>query len=159
MGRWLDPAAIERLAADPAQRMRVPEIGSIDFTRPFVPEAYTQLYYTPLCRACTRAPAALQPALRDRINEYIMMLEADLVSACSRRSADTRTWLRCDAGAVSGDDDRGRETPYRCFLALNRLCRPDLFRARNSFSDLPWPTRALFARSAVPGRLAFALWY
>ena len=36
---WLDPLVIERLAADPAQRMRVPNTATIDFSRPFVPEA------------------------------------------------------------------------------------------------------------------------
>ena len=38
MARWLDPAVIAHLAADPAQRMRAPEGAAIDFTRPFVPE-------------------------------------------------------------------------------------------------------------------------
>jgi len=52
--RWLDPAVIAHLAADPAQRMRAPEGVAIDFSRPFVPEDYTQLYYTPLYRGLHR---------------------------------------------------------------------------------------------------------
>ena len=48
MTRWLDPAAIERLAADPARRMRMRPLDAIDLRKPFVPEEYTQLYYTPL---------------------------------------------------------------------------------------------------------------
>ena len=50
---------------------------------------------------------------------------------------------------------------YRCFAALNRACFPALYeRGERYFSDLPWPTRALFgAVGLVAGRLAFALWY
>src|SRR5262249_11421457 len=78
--RWLDPAVIAHLAADPAQRMRAPERAAIDFTGPFVPEDYTQLYYTPLYRGLHREHRLRYNQLFGiRINEYIMMLEADLV--------------------------------------------------------------------------------
>ncbi|HUR20321.1 MAG TPA: diiron oxygenase [Vicinamibacterales bacterium] len=163
MGRWLDPAAIERLAADPAQRMRVPEIASIDFTRPFVPESYTQLYYTPLYRGLHHEHRLRYNQLfAIRINEYIMMLEADLVERLLtplRRHpnvASDATLVRCLDTMIEEEKHH-----YRCFLALNRLCRPDLFRTRERFfSHLPWPTRALFgAVGLVSGRLSFALWY
>jgi hypothetical protein len=160
---WLDPAVIERLAADPAQRMRMPDIDSIDFTRPFVPEHYTQLYYTPLYRGLHREHRLRYNQLFGiRINEYIMMLEADLVerllSPLRRHPnvASDATLVRCLGTMIEEEKHH-----YRCFVALNRLCRPDLFRGRERFfSDLPWATRALFGMvGLVAGRLAFALWY
>jgi P-aminobenzoate N-oxygenase AurF len=163
VARWLDPAAIERLAGDPAQRMRVPEKAAIDFTRPFVPESYTQLYYTPLYRGLHREHRLRYNQLFGiRINEYIMMLEADLVERLLSRLrrapkvASDATLVRCLDTMIEEEKHH-----YRCFLALNRLCRPDLFRGRERFfSDLPWPTRALFgAIGLVSGGLAFALWY
>ena len=163
MARWLDPTVIDRLAGDPAQRMRMPEIAAIDFTRPFVPEAYTQLYHTPLYRGLHREHRLRYNQLFGiRINEYIMMLEADLVerllSPLRRHPnvASDATLVRCLETMIEEEKHH-----YRCFLALNRLCRPDLFRERERFfSDLPWPTRALFGVvGLVSGQLAFALWY
>jgi hypothetical protein len=161
---WLDPAVIESLAADPAQRMRMPgSDDALDFTRPFVPESYTQLYYTPLYRGLHREHRLRYNQLFGiRINEYIMMLEADLVERllsplCRHPNvAANATLRRCLETMI--DEEKHH---YQCFLALNRLGRPDLFRNRERFfSDLPWTTRALFgAVGLVAGRLAFALWY
>src|SRR5262249_44784637 len=80
MTRWLKAEEIERLAADPARRMRIPGLPAIDHTRPFVPETYTQLYYTPVYAKLHREHRLRYNQLFGlRINEYIMMLEADLV--------------------------------------------------------------------------------
>lgn len=46
----LEPAQIRALSDDPARCARVLEFGPVDFSRPFVHEAHTQLYYTPLYR-------------------------------------------------------------------------------------------------------------
>jgi hypothetical protein len=163
VARWLDPAVIEHLAADPAQRMRTPADTAIDFTRPFVPEDYTQLYYTPLYRSLHREHRLRYNQLFGiRINEYIMMLEADLVERLLtplRRHpnvASDATLVKCLDTMIEEEKHH-----YRCFLALNRLCRPELFRGRERFfSRLPWATRMLFgAVGLVSGRLAFALWY
>ena len=161
--RWLDPAAIERLAGDPSQRMRVPELEAIDFTRPFVPEPYTQLYYTPLYRGLHREHRLRYNQLfAIRINEYIMMLEADLVERLLGRLRRLPR-VASDAALVRCLDTMIEEEKhhYRCFLAWNRLCRPGLFRSRERFfSDLPWAIRALFAGiGVVSGGLSFALWY
>lgn len=161
--RWLEPAVIERLAGDPGQRMRVPENDRIDFSRPFVPESYTQLYYTPLYRGLHREHRLRYNQLFGiRVNEYIMMLEADLVERLlSRlrrlpRVASDATLVRCLDTMIEEEKHH-----YRCFLAWNRLCRPELFGGRERFfSDLPWATRALFgAVGLVSGGLSFALWY
>jgi hypothetical protein len=162
IARGLHPALIESLA-DPTQRMKMPEIAAIDFTRPFVPEEYTQLYYTPLYKGLHREHRLRYNQLFGiRINEYIMMLEADLVervlSPLRRhpKVASDPTLVRCLDTMI--EEERHH---YRCFLAFNRSCRPDLFRDRERFfSELPWVPRALFgAIGLVAGHLAFALWY
>jgi para-aminobenzoate N-oxygenase AurF len=163
VARWLDPAVIAHLAADPAQRMRAPEGAAIDFTRPFVPEDYTQLYYTPLYRNLHREHRLRYNQLFGiRINEYIMMLEADLVERLLQ-PLRRHPGVASDATLVACLDTMIEEERrhFRCFLALNRLCRPELFRDRERFfSVLPWPVRTLFgAVGRVAGRLSFALWY
>jgi P-aminobenzoate N-oxygenase AurF len=160
---WLDPADIERLAGDPARRMRMPALERIDLSKPFVPEHYTQLYYTPVYHSLHREHRLRYNQLFGvRINEYIMMLEADLVeqllAPLSRHPNVARdpALVRCLSTMIEEEREH-----YRCFVALNRACFPELYRTRERyFSDLPWPLRGLFATvGLVAGRFAFALWY
>jgi hypothetical protein len=161
--RWLDPTIIERLASDPARRMRMPDLGGIDLSKPFVPEGYTQLFYTPLYRGLHREHRLRYNQLFGvRINEYIMMLEADLVERLlvplrgHPNVAGNPQLVRCIETMIEEEKEH-----YRCFLALNRACFPAIYEGRERyFSDLPWTARALFgAAGLVAGRLAFALWY
>jgi P-aminobenzoate N-oxygenase AurF len=163
MANWLDPADIQRLASDPVRRMRMPAVDRIDFSRPFLPEEYTQLYYTPVYRSLHRQHRLRYNQLFGvRINEYIMMLEADLVerllSPLRRHPnvAGNPTLVRCLSTMIEEENHH-----YRCFVALNRACFPDLYRTRERyFSDLPWQSRALLATAGLlAGRFAFALWY
>jgi hypothetical protein len=163
MAQWLDPADIERLASDPARRMQMPALDRIDFSRPFVPEPYTQLYYTPVYHGLHRQHRLRYNQLFGmRINEYIMMLEADLVERLlsplsrHRNVAGNATLVRCLTTMIEEEKEH-----YRCFAALNRACFPDLYQSRERyFSQVPWPVRALFGTvGLLAGRLAFALWY
>jgi hypothetical protein len=163
MANWLDPADIERLASDPARRMRMPAVDRIDLSKPFLPEEYTQLYYTPVYKSLHRQHRLRYNQLFGvRINEYIMMLEADLVerllSPLRRHPnvAGNPTLVRCLSTMIEEENHH-----YRCFVALNRACFPDLYRTRERyFSDLPWQSRALLATAGLlAGRFAFALWY
>ena len=163
MANWLDPADIERLASDPVRRMRMPAVDRIDLSRPFLPEDYTQLYYTPVYKSLHRQHRLRYNQLFGvRINEYIMMLEADLVerllSPLRRHPnvAGNPTLVRCLSTMIEEENHH-----YRCFVALNRACFPDLYRTRERyFSDLPWQSRALLATAGLlAGRFAFALWY
>ena len=163
MGQWLDPAEIERLAADPARRMRMPAIDRIDLTKPFVPEDYTQLYYTPVYRSLHREHRLRYNQLFGvRINEYIMMLEADLVSRllsplCRHRNvAGNPALVRCLDTMIAEEQHH-----YACFAALNRACCPAIYAGRERyFSELPWLLRGLYrAVGLIAGRLPFALWY
>ena len=163
MTRWLDPAAIERLAADPARRMRMRPLDAIDLRKPFVPETYTQLYYTPLYQSLHREHRLRYNQLFGvRINEYIMMLEADLVERLllplrrHHEVAREPALLRCIDTMIEEEKHH-----FQCFAALNRACFPALYtNGDRYFSDLPLLPRALFtAVGWLTGRLAFALWY
>ena len=70
----------------------------IDSRKPFVPEEYTQLYYTPVYHGLHREHRLRYNQLFGvRINEYIMMLEADLVERLLsplRRHPDDRRQTR-----------------------------------------------------------------
>ena len=163
MANWLDPADIERLASDPVRRMRMPAMDRIDLGKPFLPEEYTQLYYTPDYKSLHRQHRLRYNQLFGvRINEYIMMLEADLVERLlsplrrHRNVAGNPTLVRCLSTMIEEENDH-----YRCFVALNRACFPELYRTRERYlSDLPWPSRALLATAGLlAGRFAFALWY
>jgi len=143
--------------------MQMPTIGQIDLTRPFVPEDYTQLYYTPVYMSLHRAHRLRYNQLFAlRINEYIMMLEADLVerllSPLRRhpRIATDPALVRCIETMI--EEERHH---YRCFVALNRACRPSLYGERERyFSIVSRPIDLMFrAVGLVAGRLAFALWY
>src|SRR5262245_17245542 len=163
MASWLDPADIERLANDPVRRMRMPDVTRIDLSKPFLPEEYTQLYYTPVYQTLHRQHRLRYNQLFGvRINEYIMMLEMDLVerllSPLRRHPsvAGNPTLVRCLSTMIEEENQH-----YRCFVALNRACFPDIYRTRERcFSDLPWSTCALLATiGLLAGRFSFALWY
>ena len=163
MTRWLDPEAIERLAADPARRMQMRPVDGIDLSKPFVPEEYTQLYYTPIYQGLHREHRLRYNQLFGvRINEYIMMLEADLVERLLlplRR----RPEVACEPALLRCIDTMIEEEKrhFQCFAALNRACFPALYSDRDRyFSELPLLPRALFVTVGwLTGRLAFALWY
>jgi hypothetical protein len=163
VGHWLDPAEIERLAADPARTMRMPPIERIDLTKPFVPEDYTQLYYTPVYQSLHREHRLRYNQLFGvRVNEYIMMLEADLVSQLlsplrrHRNVAGNPALVRCLDTMIAEEKHH-----YACFAALNRACCPAIYADRERyFSELSWPLRGLYrAVGLIAGRLPFALWY
>lgn len=163
VAQWLAPADIEQLASDPARRMQMPALDRIDLGKPFVPEEYTQLYYTPVYASLHREHRLRYNQLFGlRINEYIMMLEADLVERLltplrrHRNVAGNAALVRCLDTMIEEEKQH-----YRCFVALNRACFPDLYRPRERyFSEVPWPIRALFGTvGLLAGRLAFALWY
>lgn len=164
MTNWLAPADIDRFSADPARQMTVGEIGKIDLSMPFVPEDYTQLYYTPIYRhLCREHRLRYNQLFGIRINEYIMMLEADLIERlltplCRHPDVAGDAILRRCIDTMIEEERRH----FRYFLALNRACHPALFAdgRERYFSTLNLPLKALFSLvGLVSGQLAFALWY
>ncbi|RIX47515.1 MAG: hypothetical protein D3M94_07530 [Rhodocyclales bacterium GT-UBC] len=164
MNRWLSADHINRLAADPVRCTRSELAVKVDSRHPFVPEDYTQLYFTPVY-----ATLGFEHRLRYnqlfglRINEYIMMLEADLVE---RLLTPLLRQPRIIADAALGQAmlTMIEEEKRHCanFAALNRACRPDLYPPGEDrfFSRLPIWTKAMFwSVGALAGRLPFALWF
>lgn len=162
--QWLAAEHINRLAADPARCTCTNLVLEVDSGSPFVPEDYTQLYYTPLY-----ASLSFEQRLRYnqlfglRINEYIMMLEADLVERLLTPLLRLPE-VAADAELVQAVSTMIREEKghFEAFAALNRACRPDLYPpARDRlFSRLPGWTQAMFwLVGTLAGRLSFALWY
>ena len=164
MSTWLPASKINELAADPARQMQDVEIGEIDFSKPFVPEEYTQLYYTPVYdKLSARHRLRYNQLFGVRINEYIMMLEADLIERMLQPLSRHRR--------IAGDDEllvaintmiEEEKHHYQVFLKLNRACLPEVYDngQERYFSDLPLQTRLTFGIVGMIARhLAFPLWY
>lgn len=164
MKRLLSPDQINALAADPARCTRVDLALEIDPTRPFMPESYTQLYYTPLYGSLSDAQRLRYNQLFAlRNNEYIMMLEADLIERLLPPLL-RHPQVRDDAALTQAVQTMRREEQrhFAGFAALNRHCRPDLYPAGRDrhFSLLPRWTQAMFDLVGwLAARHAFALWY
>jgi hypothetical protein len=139
-------------------------ILEVDSCRPFVPEDYTQLYFTPVYSTLSFEQRLRYNQLFGlRINEYIMMLEADLVERLLTPLLRLPR-IAADAALVEAMNTMIREERlhFAAFAALNRACRPDLYPPGEDrlFSRLPGWTRAMFwTVGALAGRLSFALWY
>lgn len=164
MTRRLTPQRINALSADPAHCSRMDKPQAADPARPWIPEDYTQLYYTPLYATLSHAQRLRYNQLFSlRVNEYIMMLEADLIE---RLLPPLRRHPRVagDAALLQALQTMMAEEKrhFQGFAALNRSCRPDLYPPGTDryFSRLPWWTRAMFAAVALASRqLPFALWF
>ena len=164
MKQWLTAEHINRLAADPAHCTRNDLHLEIDSRRPFVPEDYTQLYYTPVYTSLGFEHRLRYNQLFGlRINEYIMMLEADLVerllTPLLRQPGIAADAALTHAMMTMIEEERRH---FEGFAALNRACRPDLYPPGEDrlFSRLPGWTKAMFGIvGALAGRLSFALWY
>lgn len=164
MKTWLTPETINRLAADSAHRMNADPAPAVDGRKPFVHEHDTQLYYTPVY-----ASLHFEHRLRYnqlfglRINEYIMMLEADVVDRLLV-PLKTHPRVRENPGMVEalGTMVAEEKRHHAAFAALNRAARPDLYPPGRDrlFSRLPLASRAMFALAELmASRLAFSLWY
>ena len=164
MKQWLPPETINRLAADPRHCTKTDIALDVDLRKPFIPEQYTQLYYTPIYQSLHFEHRLRYNQLFGcRLNEYIMMLEADLVDRLLEpltRHPRVRDNAELVTAIRTMIEEEGRH--YASFAALNRACRPDLYPPDRDrlFSELPAWTKAMFAVAGLlASRLAFSLWY
>ncbi len=164
MKRWLPPEQILRLAADPAHCTRTDAAFAVDPRRPFVPETHTQLYYTPVYASLHFEHRLRYNQLSGlRINEYVMMLESDLIDGVlpplRKLPKIARQPHLVEAIDKMIEEERRH---FGMFAALNRAARPDLYPPGRGrlFSRLPPATRAMFKISALlVAHLSFPLWY
>src|SRR5262245_1411076 len=158
----LEPAQIRALSDDPSHCARAVEFGPVDFTRPFVHEEQTQLYYTPLYRDLDRAHRLRYNQIFGvRVNEQFMALERDLTNRLLVRlighpavAADP-VLPECLRRMV-----REEECHYAMFRALNVRCRPGIYTVTDRyFTRLGRLESAIFALAMrLARRLSGLLW-
>lgn len=148
---------ILRAAMDPANKTQPVVLGPMDFSRPFLPEEYTQLFYTPIYQDLTDVQRLRYNQLSGvRVNEFIMTLEKDLLE---RMLLPLRTHARVVAEPELGQcleimiEEERRH--YAGFAKLNRHCLPAVFVGGREryFTELSWMQDRQFA---LLGRLSRA---
>ncbi|MDO5692829.1 MAG: diiron oxygenase [Pseudomonadota bacterium] len=160
----LSAEQINRLAADPRHTSAMQGPFVIDRSLPFVPEHHTQLYYTPAYATLSDAQRLRYNQLFAlRINEYIMLLESDLIDALLPsllRDARVRGDAALSAAVRTMIDEERRH--HAGFAAFNRACRPDLYPPGHDrcFARMPAAQRWAFgALALLSSRWRFGLWY
>ena len=141
-------------------RLHVP----VDPHKPWIPEEYTALFYTPLYAALTHAQRLRYNQLFAlRSNEYIMMLEHELIDRLLpplKRVPQVRDDVALCLAIDTMQAEERRH--FEGFAALNRHAHPALYPPGQDrfFSRLPWHTRVAFgAVGLLSGRFVFALWF
>jgi hypothetical protein len=147
-----------------AEQTQPTEIGAIDFSRPFIPEDRTQLYYSPLYhRLSDRHRLRYNQLFAIRVNEYIMTLESDIVDhflrpLCRNGHVRRQTDLRRCLETMIAEEKRH----YAIFLDLNRRCLPDAFTADQEryFTRQPAAMQmAMRALRLAARTLPFPIWF
>lgn len=154
---------IEQLAQKPQQCTRTISIGTIDFTKPFIHERLTQLYYTPHYQELNpEQKLRYNQLFAIRTNEQFMIFEkyfTNRVLAALRDQAIIKSHPlleRCMAIMILEEHKH-----HDGFARLNRHCLPSLYvRDNNYFNRLPWLEDNVFRLvTRFPNRLVFLLWY
>jgi hypothetical protein len=139
-------------------------LAPVDARRPWIPEDYTALFHSPVYASLSHGQRLRYNQLFAlRSNEYIMMLEHDLIERLlpplMRLPRVRHDGELCTAIATMRAEERRH---YEGFAALNRAAHPALYPPGRErfFSRLPWHTRGLFTLvGALSGRFVFALWF
>jgi hypothetical protein len=157
----LSPEQILARSADPSSCSGPVELGTIDFSRPFIPERFTQLYYTDgYARLERRHRLRYNQLFAVRVSEQFMAFEQDFTNRVVVRMArDPRVepgLRQCLARMVHEE-----EVHQRMFRELNARCLPELYGAGER-----WFTRlgrlesaALWLATRVSRRLPFLLFF
>jgi len=159
----LSPSRIRKLGEDPSRCSHAVEFGPIDFSRPFIPEEFTQLYFTPLYSELTREQRLRYNQLFGlKVNEQVAVFEEDfsdrlLVRLARHPTIAAETDLRVCLERMIDEERRHSEM----FHDLNRLCLPEIYRDRDRhFLRMGWPDRLAFTvLTSAPYRLTFLLWF
>jgi len=159
----LSPARIRKLGENPAARTSPVEFGPIDPSRPFIPEEYTQLYYTRHYSTLTRPQRLRYNQLFGiRVNEQTMAFEEEFSERILQRlvrhprvvaNADLRD---CVSQMIEEEQGHGE-----MFLELNRRCLPEIYEHRSRYFTRLGRLDALAFRLATarPYWLTFLLWF
>jgi predicted metal-dependent hydrolase len=153
---------IAEIAADRSHRTGTVPPGEPDLRLPFVPEEFTPLYYTRIyAKLSVEQRIRYNQLAAMRVNEYIMMLERDIVdpvlkSLRSHGAVRAGPALRRALDGMLAEEERH----YQAFVELNRRCEPRLYGASDwCFMRLrPYERTALRAVHMTARWLPFALW-
>lgn len=123
----LSPRQILARGADPGQCTARVALRPVDFSRPFIPERFTQLYYTAAYAGLSRAQRLRYNQLfAVKVSEQVMAFEQDFTNRVLRRLLrDPR--LDPNLGACLERMVREEEAHQELFRELNAHCLPELY--------------------------------
>lgn len=151
------------LSRQPARRTQDIALEPIDFSRPFIHEHFTQLYYTPVYRHLGFAHRLRYNQLfAIRVNEVFMMFERDFTTRILERMfkhpgiKSDRLLTECLIQMIEEEDSH-----HRIFHSLNQAALPEVYGNRERFfSRMGIIERAAFVvATAFPRRLVFLHWF
>ena len=161
--RLMALSEVLEVRAQPQRRAAPVAFTPVDFSRPFIPEHFTQLYHTPQYAGLNdRQRLRYNQLFGIKVNEQFMMFESDFTNQILKRLL-THPAVRsnpelavCMQGMI-----REEEVHYEMFRALNQRCLPQVYhRGDRYFTRLPAHERlALRAATAFPRQLVFLLWF
>lgn len=158
----LPPSRIKKLAEDPERCTHPIALGPVDFAKPFIPEEFTQLYYTSFYSKLTHEQRLRYNQLFGvKVNEQVMVLEEDFTERMLGRLV-RHPKIAADvdlAGCLERMIDEERRHS-EMFHDLNRRCLPEIYNCRRRyFLRMGWPDRLAFSFvTAAPYHLTFLLW-
>ncbi len=146
----------------PASCTQVFAFDAIDFSRPFVHESLTALYYTPVYQTLTPEQQLRYNQLAGmKVNEQFIMLENQLVNWTVPRllqhpALKSQPELRACLRQMRQEEQKH----LGMFRELNRMCLPTVYADTDVyFGELDLPARLFFRVAAlIPRQLTCALW-
>ena len=159
----MSPLEIRAHGSDPVRCAAEVAFRPVDFSRPFIHEEFTQLYYTPLYRSLSHAQRLRYNQLFGvRVNEQFMALENDVTNRVVVRLLD-HPRIASDPVLADclGSMVREEERHYRMFRSLNLLCLPEAYeRTDRYFTRLGWVESRVFTLvTGLARQLPFLLWF
>lgn len=159
----LSPQRIKQLSADQGNCAMPVGISDIDFSKPFIHEHFTQLYYT-----SHYSQLAFQQKLRYnqlfgvRVSEQFMMFERDFTNrilAKLLRHPDVAAHTDLTDCLIQMVQEERRHLDM--FRELNRRCLPEIYLHQDRyFTRLAWYERAAsYLSTSCPRYLTFLLWF
>ncbi|MHC5211433.1 MAG: diiron oxygenase [Planctomycetota bacterium] len=159
--KLLSPRAIGQHRDDPVHRTGQLTLEPVDASLPFVPEAFTQLPFTPLYVTLSRAQRLRYNQLfAIRVTEQVMVFEELFTARMLARLVGHR---RVPAELSDCIADMVSEEHFHAelFRELCRACLPDVYARSDSYFTRMGPVdRWLFGLfTSAPYRLPFLLWF
>ena len=139
----------------------MPSFSVIDFSRPFVPEHFTQLYHTPFYSKLTFVQKLRYNQLFGiRTNEQFLMFEEDFANRVVVKMLRHPAVIRDEAlGACLVKMIEEEERHQEMFMRLNRLCLPEVYSVQaRYFTKLNSLEKFIFRlATAAPRQFSFLL--